>query len=83
MKNPLWEMKKYEDLVMEGHSIDYQSPEYLKEMMEDGIAILKVRSALTFALRKGMSALSNLKKELVEDYKYAVKYHYMIGGMFV
>lgn len=62
MKNSLREMKKYEGLVMEGHSTDYQSPEHLKEIVEDGIAILKVGLEITFALRKGLSALSSLKK---------------------
>lgn len=41
---------KYDGLVLEGHSTDYQAPRALKEMVEDGIAILKVGPALTFAL---------------------------------
>ena len=35
-------MKKYDNVVLEGHSTDYQPPKCLKEMVEDGIAILKV-----------------------------------------
>lgn len=52
-------------VVLEGHSTDYQSPKQLREMVEDGIAILKVGPALTFALREGLFALSHMEKELI------------------
>jgi len=58
-------LKKYPSLVFEGHSTDYQTPGKLKEMVEDGIAILKVGPALTFALREGLFALSFMEKELL------------------
>ncbi len=58
-------MRSYENIVLEGHSTDYQSPRQLKEMVEDGIAILKVGPALTYALREGLFALSMIEKELV------------------
>lgn len=64
-------MQKYNNIVMEGHSTDYQSPEELKEMVEDGIAILKVGPALTFSLREGLFALSIMEKQLVPDEKQA------------
>lgn len=64
-------MKKYNNLVMEGHSTDYQSPKALKEMVEDGIAILKVGPALTFSLREGLFALSKMEKQLVPEEKQA------------
>jgi D-tagatose-1,6-bisphosphate aldolase subunit GatZ/KbaZ len=51
-------------LVFEGHSTDYQSKERLREMVEDGIAILKVGPALTFALREGLFALERIEAEL-------------------
>lgn len=57
-------LKKYDMLVFEGHSTDYQTARALKEMVEDGIAILKVGPALTFALREGLFALSYMEKEL-------------------
>lgn len=60
-------IKEYEGLVYEGHSTDYQSPEELRQMVEDGIAILKVGPALTFALREALFALSMMEKELVEE----------------
>lgn len=64
-------MKKYENIIMEGHSTDYQSPKALKEMVEDGIAILKVGPALTFSLREGLFALSMIEKQLVPEEKQA------------
>lgn len=64
-------MKKYDTIVLEGHSTDYQSPRELKEMVEDGIAILKVGPALTFSLREGLFALSMMEKELVPEEKQA------------
>ena len=53
-------------LVFEGHSTDYQPRERLKEMVEDGIAILKVGPALTFALREGIFALEQIEQELAK-----------------
>jgi len=64
-------MKKHHQIVLEGHSTDYQSPKGLKEMVEDGIAILKVGPALTFSLREGLFALSMMEKELVPQEKQA------------
>ena len=60
-------LKKYPDIVFEGHSTDYQPPIKLKEMVEDGIAILKVGPALTFAVREALFALSYMEKELISD----------------
>ena len=64
-------LKRYPDLVFEGHSTDYQSPNSLKEMVQDGIAILKVGPALTFALREALFQLSNIEKELIPDNQQA------------
>ena len=58
---------KFETLVFEGHSTDYQTPENLRKMVEDGIAILKVGPALTFALREAVFSLSHIEDYLVED----------------
>lgn len=57
-------LKKYPNLVFEGHSTDYQTPAALKQMVEDGIAILKVGPALTFALREGLFALAMIEEEM-------------------
>ena len=60
-------LKEYPDLVFEGHSTDFQFKEKLKEMVEDGVAILKVGPAVTYALREGLFSLSLIEKELVEN----------------
>ena len=57
--------RTYPHIVLEGHSTDYQPKEALKKMVEDGIGILKVGPALTFANREGLYALENVEKELV------------------
>ena len=60
-------LKHYPDIVFEGHSTDYQAPTKLREMVEDGIAIIKVGPALTFALREGLFSLCRMEKELIRD----------------
>ena len=57
--------KRHDSIVLEGHSTDYQPAKALREMVEDGIAILKVGPALTFGLREGLFALDAMEKELV------------------
>lgn len=60
-------LKEYPSLVFEGHSTDFQFKEKLREMVEDGIAILKVGPAVTFALREGLFSLSLIEKELIKE----------------
>ena len=64
-------LKEYPEVCFEGHSTDYQSAECLKNMVEDGIAILKVGPALTYGLREALFALSFMEKELVPEEKRA------------
>ena len=54
----------YSNLVFEGHSTDYQTRTHLRELVEDGVGILKVGPGLTFALREGLFALAFAEKEL-------------------
>ncbi|MDR3166216.1 MAG: class II D-tagatose-bisphosphate aldolase, non-catalytic subunit [Synergistaceae bacterium] len=54
-------------LMFEGHSTDYQLPESLEQMVEDGIGILKVGPGLTFALREGFFALEHIERELLSN----------------
>lgn len=60
-------LKDYDNLVFEGHSTDYQTADSLRQMVVDGIAILKVGPALTFACREAFYALVMIEEEL---YKY-------------
>lgn len=64
-------LEKYPEVCFEGHSTDYQSAECLKNMVNDGIAILKVGPALTYGLREALFALSFMEKELVPEEKQA------------
>lgn len=57
-------IKDYDSLIFEGHSTDYQTPQKLRELVEDGVAILKVGPAVTFALREGLFALARMENEL-------------------
>lgn len=57
----------FETLAFEGHSTDYQNPEGLRQMVEDGIVILKVGPALTFAYREALFALSHIEDVISED----------------
>lgn len=50
--------------VLEGHSTDYQPTSALRAMRRDGIAILKVGPALTFALREALFALESMERDL-------------------
>lgn len=53
------------NLVFEGHSTDYQPYSVLRQMVEDGIVILKVGPALTFALREALVALYHIEELLL------------------
>lgn len=57
-------IKTIPDLVFEGHSTDYQTKIKLREMIEDGVAILKVGPGLSFAAREGLYALSFIEDEV-------------------
>lgn len=60
-------VKKYPNLVFEGHSTDYQTKEAFRKMVQDGIAILKVGPALTFALREALFSLAYIENELITE----------------
>jgi D-tagatose-1,6-bisphosphate aldolase subunit GatZ/KbaZ len=62
-------IKEFHNLIFEGHSTDYQKAESLRQMVEDGIVILKVGPALTFAVREGLLMLGNIENELFYDDK--------------
>ncbi len=63
-------LKSLNGMVFEGHSTDYQPAPRLKEMVEDGIRILKVGPALTFGLREGLFALESIERELLPLYPF-------------
>ena len=51
-----WILWKFPNIIFEGYSTDYQFPAWLKDMVEDGIAITRVGSALF--------ALSHMEEEM-------------------
>lgn len=55
-------------LVYEAHSTDYQTPAALRELVEDGFAILKVGPQLTFDLREALYGLDLIASDLLPDY---------------
>ena len=64
----LWAaIKEYDNIVFEGHSTDYQTKIKLRELVEDGVAILKVGPGLTFAMREALFALAYAERELMGD----------------
>ncbi|MDR3493233.1 MAG: D-tagatose-bisphosphate aldolase, class II, non-catalytic subunit [Ancalomicrobiaceae bacterium] len=51
-------------MVFEAHSTDYQHPEALRGLVDDGFAILKVGPGLTFALREALYGLDHIAEIL-------------------
>lgn len=51
----------FDQLVFEGHSTDYQTKYKLRELIEDGVGILKVGPALTYAAREALFALAYIE----------------------
>lgn len=51
-------------LVFEAHATDYQSSRALRQMVEDGFAILKVGPSLTAAVRESLFLLDHLEEAL-------------------
>ena len=59
-------IREYPGLVFEAHSTDYQKDAALRNLVEDGFAILKVGPALTFALREALFLLNRIEEELLQ-----------------
>ncbi|HBN84479.1 MAG TPA: tagatose-bisphosphate aldolase [Clostridiales bacterium] len=62
----IYKKNDYPNVVFEGHSTDYQLPELMKQMNNDGIALLKVGPALTLYMREGLFALELIEKALID-----------------
>ena len=59
-------IKEYPNIVFEGHSTDYQTKIKLRELVEDGVGILKIGPGLTFAYREALFALAYAEKECID-----------------
>jgi D-tagatose-1,6-bisphosphate aldolase subunit GatZ/KbaZ len=62
-------LRNHPGLVFEAHATDYQRPEGLRRMVEDGFAVLKVGPELTFRFREAVFALALLERELLRGKK--------------
>jgi D-tagatose-1,6-bisphosphate aldolase subunit GatZ/KbaZ len=56
-------IEAHEGLVYECHSTDYQTPDGLRELVEDHFGILKVGPWLTYAFREAVFALAEIEEE--------------------
>jgi len=61
-----------DSLVYEAHSTDYQKKEYLRHMVRDHFAILKVGPWLTYAFREAVFAIANIEQEFLSGRKDVV-----------
>ncbi len=61
-------LKQQPQFVFEAHSTDYQGTEALRELVEDGYAILKVGPELTFVYREALYALDLIASDLLTTY---------------
>ena len=63
--------------VFEAHSTDYQGRTPLRQLVEDGFAILKVGPELTFAMREALYGLDLVASDLIEGYGDRPLFHAM------
>ena len=61
-KDLMASIKDFDNLVFEGHSTDYQTKYKLRELVEDGVGILKVGPGLTYAAREALFALAYMEQ---------------------
>ncbi len=69
-------IREFDNIVFEGHSTDYQTKYKLRELVEDGVGILKVGPGLTYAAREALFALANMEAN-DPDLSEADKSHFM------
>ena len=62
-------LRQHPQLVFEAHSTDYQRPEALRQLVQDGFAILKVGPGATFALREVLFALASIEEQLIDAHQ--------------
>lgn len=58
-------LKQHAGIVFESHSSDYQISSSLRNMVLDGVGILKVGPELTYVFREGLFSLAMMEKELL------------------
>jgi D-tagatose-1,6-bisphosphate aldolase subunit GatZ/KbaZ len=73
-------LEEYPELAFEGHSTDYQTKEALRAMVEDGVSILKVGPALTFALREALFSL-DMMENVIAEYDKSIEPSYFAAAL--
>lgn len=58
-------VNRYDHLIFEAHSTDYQTDKAYQALVEDHFAILKVGPALTFAMREALFNLCDIEDQIV------------------
>ncbi|NCC55221.1 MAG: tagatose-bisphosphate aldolase, partial [Erysipelotrichia bacterium] len=61
-------IEAYPTMIFEGHSTDYQTKYKLKELIEDGVGILKVGPGLTYAMREALFALAYMEDMILHGH---------------
>lgn len=56
-------LKAFDSIIFEGHSTDYQTKYKLRELVEDGVGILKVGPGLTYAAREALFSLAFIEEQ--------------------
>lgn len=64
-KDLMASIKDFPNLVFEGHSTDYQTKFKLRELVEDGVGILKVGPAMTYAMREALFSLAYIEENVL------------------
>lgn len=57
-------IKEFPNIVFEGHSTDYQTKYKLRELVEDGVGVLKVGPGLTYGAREALFALAYIEENM-------------------
>lgn len=60
-------LNDYEKITYEGHSTDYQTRTALRNMVVDGVGIMKVGPAITMSLCEALLNLESIEKVLISD----------------
>ncbi|MDO4466243.1 MAG: class II D-tagatose-bisphosphate aldolase, non-catalytic subunit [Bacillota bacterium] len=75
-KDLMASIKDFPNLVFEGHSTDYQTKYKLKELVEDGVGILKVGPGMTYAMREALFSLAYMEDVILHG-KEEEKSHFI------
>lgn len=70
-------IKEFPNLVFEGHSTDYQTKYKLRELVDDGVGILKVGPGMTLAMREALFSLAYMEDVLLHGEHEDEKSHFI------